>query len=205
MQLSNFREEDRRSCILKILENTKQKDQQFQLWKQGQRILYNFSLSSLSPILRTAKFLNKGSAVFDVKPNEVIFFYEKATQMIFKSVCNFQSQAEIGIDLPETLKCKDFRLKPRKTYGFNEKKISFQMVYNGKTIDYKKQLLDVSEEGISFLINSEELRLFYPRDKIQILDDSFDKSKAYILYVERYFNGRFYSSNQFRIGAKFMS
>lgn len=218
MKIPSLRAEQRRPCILRILEASK--NQTFQIWQPQvqkringlDREVFDFRLQQISSVFRSAKFISTKHHNWRIHHEQPIYFFQSKTYLIFKGIITYLSGREVGIDFPEEVKCRDNRKNLRTKFhinqnkiGTHEKTITFKSMHGDKNKSFTRAVIDQSKNGMSVLINPEEIKLFYPKDRVNIVQNDGTSTEAKIRYVDKVFNGRFYSSTNYRVGMEFLN
>ncbi len=225
MNVPNLRKEERRPCILKHLEASKSKA--FKVWQpihhhsqntidpgsalaNVKRSVQISQLSLVSPVFRSAKFkISHGCKDFDLE--RPLYFFQPETFFIFKALITFNSENEIEIDIPEEILMKENRGEIRKAFnpffrGGNasmnnlSESIQFRYPNSDQVSILIRTLADRSPGGAAFLISKDELKFYYPNDRILVDNGDGTEDECKIRYVDKVFNGRFYSGSTYRVG-----
>ena len=144
---------------------------------------------------------------FDFKSHLPIYFYEKMNTMVFKSSISYQSSFELELRMPETLLIQDFRGINRKVFEQGES-IIFDLKADRGNIQFNKEVLDLSADGISFKISARECPLFYEGDvvsfKLESCNIELPAKQGKIIYTTTTINSHFPNKKYTRVGVKFI-
>lgn len=210
MEIPELRKEFSTQCISDLIETVLNK-KTVSLWQNldQKRDCVKAKLVKFNCVEKKLKFYPMDLKYhFNFKSDQPIFFYESGKSLIFKTSICYQSSFELEVWMPEEVMVKDYRANPR-TLLFEEENVVFDLNAERGREQFCKQLVDVSEQGISFMNSSREHPLFYEGDTIQFkkelcdIDIPFDEAK--IIYTTIAYHPRFPTKKYVRVGVQFMN
>ncbi|MFZ4714734.1 MAG: PilZ domain-containing protein [Bacteriovoracaceae bacterium] len=174
------------------------------LWQNvnGQRI-------TAEGLLREIIFLEKKVVIIPFKKNfsffqqtHPIYFHTEQKSMLFKCTDFVLTKMQLQMTTPQEMKVSEFRTEAR---------MNFKNEFNAPLIflngDESYRLVDISQNGASFIIPRGSLGKFYIDDRASIkgpYSKPTDLSlEASIKHISPYYEGSRFSNQFFRVGVKF--
>jgi hypothetical protein len=175
MNLPELREESRPKMITNMIQEFAEKGDCF-LWqdftKNRMQIAVDFiSINGSGIIFETSENPN-----YKFNPALVIYFYEDTKECIFKTKIITMKGNKIVLAIPELILTLDNRLFTR-TIPEKETLVSFSLNSSVKgELNFSKNVLDFSKQGLALKIIGREYLHFYEGDKIDFNIDQCDIS-----------------------------
>lgn len=207
MNLPDLREESRFTYITEIIQDLA-KDNDCHLWQDFTQYRSQLDVKFMS--------LNKNNLelFFECKTNPntkfnpalPIYFYESKKECVFKSKIKWMSSDTIIVKIPTEILTLENRLFNRNLPTENTE-VSFSLNIGDQEQLYSKQVIDYSDQGLSFTIIGREYLHFYEGDKIlfhsELCDIPIPSKVGTIMYSAKQEEKKLTKSMTYRVGVCF--
>ena len=153
-----------------MLKSLKAKNSKLYIWQHpegGDRFGFDIDAEDL---VITKKFMLFGDhRLLKMKENEDLFFYYEPLMLIFKAKVIKKGPGHLFLGKPEKVQIKDTRKESR--LPITDKEISVNIskkIINSAAARFKFRLFDISEGGISFLIDPYHGLSFFVGEELKI-------------------------------------
>lgn len=146
---------------------------------------------------------------FDFDNDLTLYFHSEHRSLIFKLGKSTITKNMLIIRIPNEAKLVELRRDNREVYSGRRPRITYDRLkaYGSETMEYKSELLDLSDDGMAFVLSSINRTQFHEGDIIRLKGigskDLVDIREGEIMYIVPLDANTKTSAMVFRVGVKF--
>ncbi len=195
--------------ITAFLQNTQRSRATIRLWQSFDKTQdYSYGIiEHIDSTNRVIRFRIPKAKNIKLNPAEDLFFYSPYRNMLFKAKIRKASKHVVEIDYPNKVKIEESRSEQRTHFGLNSYHFAKILVLtqDKQKLSAKVRVLDISNSGIAFIVNSLMSNVLNVNDKIIILDTTASptiKNNIFIVSNVIQLTNKLSYSKEFRVGLK---
>lgn len=185
---------------------------EFTIWQslKDQRTIAKGKLMEVNLHLSTLTFRPILESQFNFQPNLPLYFKDNENGILFKTKIKFVNKGNILTELPKEIRAQELRKDRRHVVLDNFLKPSIELNYinnyNQKKMFHDFKIIDISNQGLAFLINRGNLTKFRQFDLIECLKIGgieLKDSLATIKNVSQFIDKKSVYKDSYRVGINF--
>ena len=207
MNLPDLREESRLNHIIEIIELLAMENE-CHLWQDFTKFRSQLDVDFNSIDKEKEEIIFNSLLDPNIKFNPAlpIYFYESKKECVFKSTIKWMSADKVILNIPENILALENRLFIRSKPEDNAE-VSFSLNIGDKEQLYSKEVIDISERGLSFKIIGREYLHFYEGDKIlfhsELCDVTIPSKIGTIMYSAKQEEKKLSKNMTYKVGVCF--
>lgn len=185
---------------------------EFTIWQshKNERTIAKGNLAEVNLHLGTLTFRPILESEFNFSPKLPVYFKDNENGVLFKTNVKFSNKTNILAELPKEVRAQELRKDRRHIVldNYHKPTIEFNYInsYNQKKMFQEFKIIDISNQGLAFLINKGNLTKFHQHDLIECVKIGGLEVKnvlATVTAVSQFIDKKSVYKDSYRVGIHF--